>query len=135
MAAVGEAREAAEVRVQLLGEFRVQAGTDRERGSHLAQPLQLPGGGYGSRSHCDAVDIGDGQRIPARDFDPRAEVMTLVPMRRGPVGLAALNAALERRLNPGERQLVVEGSGLRVGGASRDKPHSRPCRSSRANLK
>jgi exodeoxyribonuclease V alpha subunit len=41
--------------------------------------------------------------------------MTLVPMRRGPVGLTALNAELERRLNPGVRPVVVAGSGLRVG--------------------
>ena len=48
-------------------------------------------------------------------FDPRTEVMTLVPMRRGPVGLHALNEELERRLNPGERPVVVARSGLRVG--------------------
>ena len=33
----------------------------------------------------------------------RTDVMTLVPMRRGPVGLVALNEELERRLNPGEK--------------------------------
>ena len=41
--------------------------------------------------------------------------MTLVPMRRGPVGLDTLNAELERRLNPGERPVVLARSGLRVG--------------------
>jgi exodeoxyribonuclease V alpha subunit len=56
------------------------------------------------------------ERIPARyGLDPRADVMTLVPMRRGPVGLDALNAELERRLNAGDRPLVLERSGLRVG--------------------
>lgn len=56
------------------------------------------------------------ERIPARyGLDPRAEVMTLVPMRRGPVGLHALNEELERRLNPGEQALVHPASGLRVG--------------------
>jgi exodeoxyribonuclease V alpha subunit len=55
-------------------------------------------------------------RIPARyGLDPRTEVMTLVPMRRGPSGLIALNEELERRLNPGERPVVVARSGLRVG--------------------
>ena len=54
-------------------------------------------------------------RMPARGFAARADVMTLVPMRRGPVGLTALNAELERRLNPGVRPVVVAGSGLRVG--------------------
>ena len=56
------------------------------------------------------------ERIPTRfGLDPRTEVMTLVPMRRGRIGLEALNEELERRLNPGERQMVVARSGLRVG--------------------
>jgi len=53
------------------------------------------------------------ERMPARGFDPRTEVMTLVPMRGGTIGLEALNAELEQRLNPGS-QRVVTGS-LRVG--------------------
>jgi exodeoxyribonuclease V alpha subunit len=56
------------------------------------------------------------ERIPARfGLDPRTEVMTLVPMRRGPVGLEALNQELERRLNPGEAPVVFARAGLRVG--------------------
>jgi exodeoxyribonuclease V alpha subunit len=56
------------------------------------------------------------ERIPARfGLDPRTDVMTLVPMRRGVVGLEALNAELERRLNPGDRPIVLARSGLRVG--------------------
>ena len=56
------------------------------------------------------------ERIPARyRLDPRTEVMTLVPMRPGPVGLIALNEELERRLNPGDRPVVLARSGLRVG--------------------
>jgi exodeoxyribonuclease V alpha subunit len=56
------------------------------------------------------------ERIPARfGLDARIEVMTLVPMRRGPSGLNALNEELERRLNPGEQALVYPRSGLRVG--------------------
>jgi exodeoxyribonuclease V alpha subunit len=56
------------------------------------------------------------ERIPARyGLDPRTDVMTLVPMRRGPAGLNALNDELERRLNPGDRPLVRPASGLRVG--------------------
>jgi len=55
-------------------------------------------------------------RIPARyGLDPRTEVMTLVPMRPGPVGLIALNEELERRLNPGDPRVVLARSGLRVG--------------------
>ncbi len=56
------------------------------------------------------------ERIPARfGLDPRTDVMTLVPMRKGVVGLEALNAELERRLNPGERPVVLARNGLRVG--------------------
>jgi exodeoxyribonuclease V alpha subunit len=56
------------------------------------------------------------ERIPARfGLDPRTEVMTLVPMRPGPVGLLALNEELERRLNPGDRPVVLARSGLCVG--------------------
>jgi exodeoxyribonuclease V alpha subunit len=56
------------------------------------------------------------ERIPGRfGLEPRSDVMTLVPMRRGPVGLDALNAELERRLNGGDRRVVLERSGLRVG--------------------
>jgi exodeoxyribonuclease V alpha subunit len=56
------------------------------------------------------------ERIPARfGLEPRTDVMTLVPMRRGPVGLDALNGELEQRLNGGEHPVVLERAGLRVG--------------------
>jgi exodeoxyribonuclease V alpha subunit len=69
----------------------------------------------GPQSMLDAVLELVCERLPARGFDARTDVMTLVPMRRGPVGLTALNAELERRLNPGDRRVVVAGPGLRVG--------------------
>jgi exodeoxyribonuclease V alpha subunit len=56
------------------------------------------------------------ERIPVRyGLDPRTEVMTLVPMRRGTVGLDALNTELEQRLNPGSHAIVLARTGLRVG--------------------
>jgi len=56
------------------------------------------------------------ERIPSRyGLDARTDVMTLVPMRRGPVGLNALNEELERRLNPGEPAVVLARAGIRVG--------------------
>jgi exodeoxyribonuclease V alpha subunit len=56
------------------------------------------------------------ERIPSHyGLDPRTEVMTLVPMRRGAVGLNALNEELERRLNPGEPAVVLARAGIRVG--------------------
>jgi len=71
---------------------------------------------HGPESMLEAVVELVCERIPARyGLDPRTEVMTLVPMRPGPVGLIALNEELERRLNPGDRPLVLARSGLRVG--------------------
>jgi exodeoxyribonuclease V alpha subunit len=52
------------------------------------------------------------EALPRRGFEPRTEVMTLVPMRRGRVGLHELNAELERRLNPRGTPVVRD---LRVG--------------------
>jgi exodeoxyribonuclease V alpha subunit len=73
-------------------------------------------GRNGPESMVNAVVELVCERIPARyGLDARTQVMTLVPMRRGPAGLIALNEELERRLNPGERALVVPRAGLRVG--------------------
>jgi len=70
----------------------------------------------GPESMRDAVLEVVCERAPTRfGLDPRTEVMTLVPMRRGTVGLHALNHELEQRLNPGERPVVLARSGLRVG--------------------
>jgi exodeoxyribonuclease V alpha subunit len=56
------------------------------------------------------------ERIPLRyGLDARADVMTLVPMRRGIAGLTALNAELEQRLNPGSQPVVVARTGIRLG--------------------
>ena len=71
---------------------------------------------HGPDSMREAVVEVVCERIPARfGLDPRTDVMTLVPMRKGPVGLEALNAELERLLNPGSRPVVVARSGLRLG--------------------
>jgi exodeoxyribonuclease V alpha subunit len=73
-------------------------------------------GRHGPDSMREAVVEVVCERIPARfGLDPRTDVMTLVPMRRGPVGLEALNAELEQRLNPGGRPVVVARSGIRLG--------------------
>lgn len=71
---------------------------------------------HGPESTLEAVLELVCERIPARyRLEPRTEVMTLVPMRPGPVGLIALNEELERRLNPGDRPVVLARSGLRLG--------------------
>jgi exodeoxyribonuclease V alpha subunit len=70
----------------------------------------------GPESILEAVLETVCERIPARfGLDPRTDVMTLVPMRRGTAGLDAINAELERRLNPGDPAVVLQRSGLRVG--------------------
>ncbi|MCK6514955.1 ATP-dependent RecD-like DNA helicase [Myxococcota bacterium] len=48
------------------------------------------------------------KRLPARGFDPRAEVQVLTPMRRGPLGTVSLNVRLQALLNP-------EGPSVKVG--------------------
>jgi exodeoxyribonuclease V alpha subunit len=69
----------------------------------------------GPESTLEAIVELVTDRLPARGFDAREDVMTLVPMRRGPVGMHALNEQLERLLNPGAPRVVVAGSGIRVG--------------------
>jgi len=54
------------------------------------------------------------RRLPARyDLDPLRDVLVLAPMRRGAVGIEALNAELRERLNPAGE--AIAGSELRVG--------------------
>jgi exodeoxyribonuclease V alpha subunit len=53
------------------------------------------------------------QRLPAHyDLDPRAEVLVVSPMHRGPAGIDVLNAELRARLNPDGQ--AVAGTPLRV---------------------
>ena len=85
--------------------------------------------GNGPESMRDAVLELVCERIPARfGLDPRTDVMTLVPMRRGPVGLQALNEELERRLNPGERPVVARplAGCASARGSSRRRTTTRP---------
>ncbi len=54
------------------------------------------------------------ERLPAHyDLDPRADVLVLAPMHRGPLGVDALNAELRARLNPDGTP--IPGTPLRVG--------------------
>jgi exodeoxyribonuclease V alpha subunit len=54
------------------------------------------------------------ERLPAAlGVDPRADIQVLVPMHRGTLGAAALNAALQEVLNP--RGAPIGTTGLRVG--------------------
>jgi len=50
------------------------------------------------------------ERIPARfSFDPISQIQVLAPMHRGDLGTAALNRALQERLNKGDGHELVRG--------------------------
>jgi exodeoxyribonuclease V alpha subunit len=54
------------------------------------------------------------ERLPRHyGLDPRADVLVLSPMHRGPAGIEALNGALRARLNPDGA--AIAGTSLRVG--------------------
>jgi exodeoxyribonuclease V alpha subunit len=60
------------------------------------------------------------ERIPRTfNLDPRSEIMVLAPMRKGVVGIDALNEALEERLNPAKKgekkEAIVPKRGIYVG--------------------
>jgi len=56
------------------------------------------------------------ERIPQRfGFDPLTEIQLITPMHRGEVGTVALNAALQRRLNPDGRVVQFGMAEFRVG--------------------
>ncbi len=55
-------------------------------------------------------------RIPRRfGFDPVRDIQVLVPMNKGPVGAQALNALLQKELNPAGPSLTRGGTEYRVG--------------------
>ena len=47
------------------------------------------------------------EQLPAAGYDPRSDIMVLVPMNRGPIGIEALNAALQARINPQPADALV----------------------------
>lgn len=56
------------------------------------------------------------ERIPSRfGFDPVADIQVLTPMHRGEAGTVALNAALQKQLNPEGKALSHGDTELRVG--------------------
>jgi exodeoxyribonuclease V alpha subunit len=55
------------------------------------------------------------ERLPAKGFDPLADVQVLTPMHGGPLGTTALNAALQERLNPDGARMKRGNTEFRVG--------------------
>jgi exodeoxyribonuclease V alpha subunit len=82
--------------------------SDAERGDFFVVERQEP------EAIVETVRKVVTERLPARGFDPRADVLVLTPTRRGPVGVEGLNAALQEAINP-KGQPVGRGKSLRVG--------------------
>lgn len=56
------------------------------------------------------------QRLPKTyGFDPIRDIQVLAPMKRGAIGIEALNTALQGHLNPSSRPLFYAGKQLHVG--------------------
>lgn len=56
------------------------------------------------------------ERLPRMlDLDPHREILVLSPQKAGPIGVDALNAELEQRLNRRPGQLILPARGIRVG--------------------
>ncbi len=47
------------------------------------------------------------ERLPEAGYDPRTDVMVLVPMNRGPIGIETLNQILQARINPTPTDSIV----------------------------
>lgn len=54
------------------------------------------------------------KRLPAHGFDPLRDIQVLSPMKKGPVGILALNTALQQALNP-RPSAFIEYGGQRFG--------------------
>ncbi len=68
----------------------------------------------GAQAIFDEVCELAATRLPSHyGLDPAADVQVLAPMRRGPLGIDALNTELRARLNPGGAR--IGGTSLRVG--------------------
>ncbi|MEA2358761.1 MAG: exodeoxyribonuclease alpha subunit [Solirubrobacteraceae bacterium] len=68
----------------------------------------------GAEAIRDEVVSLAAERLPAHyDLDPRAGVLVVAPMHRGPAGIDELNARLRARLNPDGP--AIGGTSLRVG--------------------
>lgn len=98
--------------------FRQAAGSPIIRNAHAVNHGQVPDlygceAGFQFISTQGAEDTAAAivetvcERLPQAGYDARTEVMVLVPMNRGPIGIEALNAALQSRLNPNPADAIV----------------------------
>jgi exodeoxyribonuclease V alpha subunit len=113
--------------VRLTEIFRQESGSLIVRNAHrirAGEPPEIPGRGERAdfvlierdapEAILDTLRLLLGRRLPeALGADPRTDIQVLVPMNRGSLGTAALNAELQQLLNPDGAP--IGSSGLRVG--------------------
>jgi len=98
--------------------FRQAAGSPIIRSAHAVNRGELPDL-YGCEPGFQFIQTQDAEataaaivetvcdRLPEAGYDPRSEVMVLVPMNKGPIGIEALNVALQARINPNPADAIV----------------------------
>jgi exodeoxyribonuclease V alpha subunit len=98
--------------------FRQAAGSAIIRTAHAVNNGEVPDL-YGCEPEFQFIHTQDAEetaaaivetvceRLPEAGYDPRSDVMVLVPMNKGPLGIEALNAALQARINPNPADAIV----------------------------
>jgi exodeoxyribonuclease V alpha subunit len=105
--------------------FRQAAGSPIIRAAHAVNHGEAPdlGSADGPFAFVETADAAATaaaivhaacEQLPAEGFHPRSDIMVLVPMNRGPLGIETLNEILQRRLNP-DPPAAVERGGRRFG--------------------
>jgi exodeoxyribonuclease V alpha subunit len=110
--------------VRLTQPFRQAAGSPIIQAAHAVNRGEMPElPDAGPLSFVDGADAAASaaaivatvcERLPAEGYDPRTEIMVLVPMNRGPLGIDTLNEVLQARLNPNPPAAITRG-GRRFG--------------------
>ena len=100
--------------------FRQAAGSPIIRNAHLVNQGEVPDL-YCREPGFEFVPTGGAEetaarivetvceRLPEAGYDPRTDVMVLVPMNRGPIGIETLNQVLQARINPTPADAIVRG--------------------------
>lgn len=100
--------------------FRQAAGSPIIRNAHLVNQGAVPDL-YGREPGFEFVPTAGAEetaarivetvceRLPEAGYDPRTDVMVLVPMNRGPIGIETLNQVLQERINPTPADAIVRG--------------------------
>lgn len=98
--------------------FRQAAGSPIIRAAHAVNNGQVPDlyghdPGFHFIPTADAADTAAAivetvcERLPDAGYDPRTDIMVLVPMNRGAIGIETLNNVLQERINPNPADAIV----------------------------